>query len=212
MFTIPYIPFYNLAVDNIIIAILSFMVASMVNAEAKNYVAMSFGSDVKKNKRAFSFNPLSHSDIFSFFLFFFFGFGFARGSKINYDKMKKKQIFIIHLAGPIANLLFANIVSSILYMAVKFSPALADEKVLNILLITNLTFCVYNLLLPLPPFSLGKALTLPFFLKFKISKKKRYFLAILLFMILFSLDFFVFKKSFSNALNQVVVKIHQFIL
>ena len=214
MFDIPYILLNTLEIDNIIVALLSFMFASMVNAEAQNYVSMFFGNDIRRGKRAFSFNPLLHFDLPSLVCFVFLGFGWSRRIDIDYEKVKKGyHFFIIKMAGSIANFLFANIVSSIIYMLGKISKSLANEKVLNILLITNLSFCVYNLLLPIPPFSMGKALSNFFLLEdYKENENKIYLIGIVLCMFLFFFDYFILHKVISNNINELIKILYKILI
>ena len=213
MFDIPYILFKNLEIDNIIIAMVAFAVASMVNAEAQNYVSMFFGNDIKKSKRAFSFNPLAHFDFFALISFVLLGFGWSRKIDIDYEKINKKQFFIIKTAGVFANFFFANIISSILYMLGKFSTNLINEKVLNIVLITNLSFFIYNLFLPIPPFSSGKILTnFLFFKNYKKNETKIYYIGLFTFIVFFFFDYFVLQGVVFNNINKLTTKCYKIIM
>jgi Zn-dependent protease len=148
--SIPYIPdFHNLQIDAIAVFVVSALLAIMINAEAQAFIAALLGDARPDAKDRFHFNAFLHLDVLGSICFFVGGFGWPRPIDIDPDKFKYPRTFtvIARLAGPVANILLANIAASLVF-AVKFINI--DPVVFLMVLGVNITVAIYNLI-PLPP-------------------------------------------------------------
>jgi len=148
--SVPYIPdLQNPAIDAITVFVVSALLAIMINAEAQAFMALLLGDARPDAKDRFHFNAFLHVDILGSICFFLAGFGWPRPIDLDSDKFKYPRLFtvIARLAGPVANILLANIVASVVF-AVQFFDI--DPRVFMMVLVVNITVAVYNLI-PLPP-------------------------------------------------------------
>jgi Zn-dependent protease len=148
--SVPYIPdFHNLQVDAIAVFVVSAMLAIMINVEAQAFMAAALGDSRPDAKDRFHFNVFLHLDVLGSICFFIAGFGWARPLDIDSDKFKYPRLFTIiaRLAGPVANILLANIAASVVFAA-RFLNI--DPVVFLMVLGVNVTVAIYNLI-PLPP-------------------------------------------------------------
>jgi Zn-dependent protease len=148
--TVPYIPdLGNLAIDTFTIFVVSALLAIMINAEAQAFAAALFGDARPDAKDRFHFNAFLHLDILGSICFFVAGFGWPKPIDIDPDKLTYPRLFTVlaRLAGPLANILLANIAASLVF-AVKFVNI--DPVVFLMVLGVNITVAIYNLI-PLPP-------------------------------------------------------------
>lgn len=155
---IPYIPDPgNLAVDSFVSFIVSALLAIMINAEAQAWVATLLGDSRPGAKDRFHFNAFFHLDIMGSICFLLGGFGWSRPMDINPDKFQypRLYLFLARLAGPIANILLANIAASLVFL-IEFIDM--DPLVFLMVMGVNVTVAVYNLV-PIPPLALGAVLT-----------------------------------------------------
>ena len=199
---IPFIIADAFAVDNLIIGLAAFAIAVTINAEAQGFVANLLRYDeVAQDKRFFSFNPLAHLDPFALAAFLFCGFGWPRRVLPSLAARSLRHRLAIQLAGPVANLLLANIIGSIMLILGKMNAELLDEKAINAVMVTNVAFGIYNLLLPLPPLAMGN---LAGRLVTPVKKETATYIAGLL--VLFSLLLFEFvtgRVVLSGILNDI---------
>jgi Zn-dependent protease len=134
------------------------LVAMTVHEFAHGLAAYKLGDSTARFSGRLTLNPLAHIDpfwtvILPLVLFLstsgHFVFGAAKPVPINYRALKnpKKDIIWIGLSGPLANLIFAFIISLVL----KFVPlsGIFVQLLLNLFLI-NIVLALFNLI-PLPP-------------------------------------------------------------
>jgi Zn-dependent protease len=149
--SVPYIPdlFHHPAIDAIAVFAVSALLAVMINAEAQAFVAAMLGDARPGAKDRFHFNAFLHLDILGSICFFVAGFGWPRPLDIDSGKFKYPRLFtvIARLAGPLANVLLANITASLVF-AIGFFEI--DPRVFMMVLVVNITVAIYNLI-PLPP-------------------------------------------------------------
>jgi Zn-dependent protease len=149
--SVPYIPdlFHHTAIDAIAVFAVSALLAVMINAEAQAFVAAMLGDARPGAKDRFHFNAFLHLDILGSICFFVAGFGWPRPLDIDSGKFKYPRLFtvIARLAGPLANVLLANITASLVF-AIGFFEI--DPRVFMMVLVVNITVAIYNLI-PLPP-------------------------------------------------------------
>lgn len=143
----------HLQFDAVISFIVVVVITLTINAEAQAFMAALLGDSRTGAKDRFHFNFLFHLDIWGTVCYLAGGFGWPRPMSVDESKFKYPGLytFLTRLAGPVANLLLAGIVGSIvaLMKIVEFNPL-----VFVMLLGVNVTTAVYNLI-PLPPLAGG---------------------------------------------------------
>jgi len=149
--TVPFIPdlFHHPAIDAIAVFVVSALLAIMINAEAQAFMAAILGDARPGAKDRFHFNAFLHLDILGSICFLVAGFGWPKPLAIDPGKFKYPRLYtlITRLAGPVANILLANIAASLTFGLRFFS---IDPRVFLMVLVVNITVAIYNLI-PLPP-------------------------------------------------------------
>ena len=148
--SVPYIPdLHHPAIDAVAVFVVAALLAIMINAEAQAFMAAILGDARPGAKDRFHFNAFLHLDILGSICFFVAGFGWPRPLDIDAGNFKYPRLFtvIARLAGPLANILLANIAASLVF-AIGFFDI--DPRVFMMVLVVNVTTAVYNLI-PLPP-------------------------------------------------------------
>lgn len=134
------------------------LIAMSVHEFAHGWVAYKLGDTTAKYSGRLTLNPLAHIDpigtvILPIFLFIStrgrFVFGAAKPVPINYWALKnpKRDMVWIGASGPLANLLFA-VLLSILWRILPVSSAMSF--ILHYLIFINVILGVFNLI-PIPP-------------------------------------------------------------
>ncbi|MDI6855002.1 MAG: hypothetical protein QME75_15520 [Deltaproteobacteria bacterium] len=155
--SIPYIPDPgNLAGDVFISFIVSALLAIMINAEAQAWVATLLGDVRPGAKDRFHFNVLFHMSFTGSLNYLVAGFGWPKPIDIDATKFRHPRLYLLlaRLAGPVANILLANIAASLVF-AIKFIEM--DPLVFMMVLSVNVATAVYHLL-PIPPLTVGAVL------------------------------------------------------
>lgn len=140
----------------IIFQVLIFFFSVVIHEYSHGFFAYKFGDPTPKIQGRLTFNPLAHIDVFGtiilpLFLFILGSrviFGWAKPVPINFFNLKnpKKDIIFVGLAGPLANIALAIILSLILKMNL---PTFFSES-LQLALLINLVLAIFNLI-PIPP-------------------------------------------------------------
>jgi hypothetical protein len=155
---IPFVPDpANLAFDALVSFVVSALLAIMINAEAQAWVSTLLG-DVRPNaKDRFHFNVIFHMSFLGSLCYLVAGFGWPKTIDIDPTKFKHPRLYLLisRLAGPIANILLANIAASLVFLIQVINM---DPLVFMMVLGVNVTTAVYHLL-PIPPLAAGLILT-----------------------------------------------------
>lgn len=154
-FLIPFVPgLHNLQVEPVIGFVLGLLFAVLVNAEGQAFLATILGDRRQGATDRFHFNAFLHLDILGSLAFVLGGFGWPRRMDLDPTKFKHPKLFamIARLGGPLANLLFAGIMASIIDL-VMILMQLAPDIFLGVVAV-NVTVAVYNLI-PIPPLAVG---------------------------------------------------------
>ncbi len=165
------------------------IIAMTVHEFAHGWVAYKLGDTTAKYSGRLSLNPIHHIDpigtvVLPLLLFISTGgrfvFGYAKPVPINYWSLKnpKRDMGLIGLSGPLANFIFAFIVS----MVWRFLPASSIlHFMLGYLIYINIILGVFNLL-PIPPLDGSRILSaiLPYELSEKYSRIEPYGFIILM--------------------------------
>lgn len=134
------------------------MIAVTVHEFAHGWTAYKLGDRTAKYFGRLTLNPLAHIDplwtlLMPFFLFISTGgrfiFGAAKPVPINYLNLNnpKRDIIWVGASGPLANFIFALLLSILLKLS---PPSLMISFVLQNLIVINVVLGVFNLM-PIPP-------------------------------------------------------------
>jgi hypothetical protein len=147
-FNFPYlIDYSHLTAENMAIFCVAVLAAIMVCAEGQAFVATLLGDYRTAAKDRFHFNVFLHMSFLGTLNFFVAGFGWAKEMDIDTAKFKKHPrlfLLISRLAGPLANLLIANIAASLNWLIGNFG---FDDKVFSTIVVVNVTMAVYSLIM-----------------------------------------------------------------
>lgn len=160
-FYFPYlIDYTHLTVEDFVVFCVAALTAIMVSAEGQALAATLFGDIRSGAKDRFHFNVFLHMNVLGTLNFLVAGFGWAKEIDIDTSRFKNNpRLFLIlaRLAGPLANLLLANIAASLNWLIDTYG---FEDKVFSTIAVVNVTVAVYGLLIvpPLP----GSALLLAF--------------------------------------------------
>jgi Zn-dependent protease len=152
---IPYVPnLHNLQVDTVVGFVIGVLFAVLCNAEGQAFMATSLGDQRVGATDRFHFNAFLHLDILGTLAFLLGGFGWPRQIDIDATKFEHPRLYtvIARMSGPIANILFAGIIASMIQL-VMILMELSPHIFLGVVAV-NVTVAVYNLI-PIPPLALG---------------------------------------------------------
>ena len=127
-----------------------FLVSLTIHEYAHAWVAYKYGDYTAKSMGRLTLNPLAHISLFgTIILPFLIHFGWAKPIPVNFSILTKKQLFHVAVAGPLANILLALILTGAFYLfGLEAIPILGDFVFLAIVL--NVILAVFNLI-PVPP-------------------------------------------------------------
>ena len=133
-----------------IIKIPVLLFAITIHEYAHGKAALALGDPTAKQMGRLSFNPLSHLDILGAICLFLFNFGWAKPVPVDirYFKNMRRDVIIMSLAGPVANLGAAFIAG--LLIRFLMLPVEIYLQLLLWLILMNIGLGLFNLL-PLPP-------------------------------------------------------------
>ena len=145
------------------------LISLTIHEFAHAYTAYKLGDKSQKALGRLSLDPISHIDPFGFICIALFGFGWGKPVYIDDRnfKNKAKGNMLVSLAGPMANLLLAIILTLILKVLLAFnlvtivSTTLTASSIFGSMFLLaiqfNIVFAVFNLI-PIPPFDGSKVL------------------------------------------------------
>jgi Zn-dependent protease len=155
-FYLPYLLNYSQPmVEEIVIFSIAMLTAIMVSAEGQGFVATFLGDSGPDKKDRLHFNVFLHMSILGTLNFFVAGFGWAKEVEIDADNFKNHPrlfLFLSRAAGPLANLLMANIAASLAWILGKWD---VQDQVFSTIVVVNVSMALYSLIIipPLPGFA-----------------------------------------------------------
>jgi Zn-dependent protease len=153
-------------IQQICIWALPIILAVTLHEVAHGYVAFCCGDNTAKSYGRLSLNPIRHIDLFGtiiiplligFFTNFNFLFGYAKPVPINWGKLRhpKRDMILVALAGPIANLIMAFLWMGLFKIAILLKPESSMAALFLLMtaragMMMNLFLAFLNLI-PIPP-------------------------------------------------------------
>lgn len=201
--------------------ILPFMFVIIMHEIAHGYVAMKLGDKTAYMMGRLTLNPMAHIDLFGSIILPAiliitkspFLFGWAKPVPVNFNLLKKpkKDMGLVALAGPLANILIAVIFAVLLKLSVRFFGKGSEQMSLWIYLnlqngiMISLFLAAFNLF-PVLPLDGGRILMslLPDKWSYKYGETEKYGFVILI-------GLLIFLPSIGNRLNLNLDVIHIYI-
>ncbi len=182
---------FSEVIIELLASLLVVMVVLPFHELAHGFVAYKLGDNTAKIQGRLTLNPLSHLDYLGAACIILIGFGWAKPVPVNPRNFKnpKKDMALVALAGPMANLL-AALVGALLYVAtLTFAAYLPNGLVAFVMTFfvyyvsVNIGLAVFNLI-PLPPLDgskiLGAFLSDRNYIKMMVNEKKLNLLLLIL--------------------------------
>ena len=148
---LPYLLNYSLpVVEDIVIFCIAMLIAIMISAEGQAFAATFLGDSRHGATDRFHFNVFLHMSILGTLSFFIAGFGWAKEIEVDTKNFKNHpRLFLVltRIAGPLANLLMANIAASLSWILTNYD---FEDKVFSTIVVVNVTMAIYGLL-PVSP-------------------------------------------------------------
>jgi hypothetical protein len=136
--------------------VLGILLGLIVQGDAQEYFVHMFETFSKRSQIRYDLNPLHHLDLWSIPVLLFAGWGWSkrRVEEPSYFPPSTLARCFIPLSGPIANFVLVGILGT-LYLLLPLS-------LFEVAIAINLQMAFANLLIPIPPLALGRALCCPF--------------------------------------------------
>jgi len=151
------VPFFldpaTLTIDTVVAFAVSVLVTVTLNAEAQAFMSNLLGDRRVDPKDRLHFNSFLHLGVLGSICFLVGGFGWPRIFDVDRSKFEYPRLYMVltRMAGPLANLLMASIVGSIVMI---FNVFEYNPRVFLMVIGVNLTTAIYNLI-PVPPMAMG---------------------------------------------------------
>jgi Zn-dependent protease len=144
----------HLTIDSTVSFCVAVLITVMLNAESQAFMSNFLGDRRPGAKDRLNFNVFLHVGILGSICYLIGGFGWPKLFDIDRTKFEHPRLYMVltRATGPLANLLMASIVGSIvmIFNAVDYNP-----RVFMMVVGVNLTTAVYNLI-PIPPLAMGE--------------------------------------------------------
>jgi Zn-dependent protease len=154
------VPFFldpqTVTIDSAVAFCVSVLIAVTINAEAQAFMAELLGDRRPGSRDRLNFNVFLHLGVLGSICYLVGGFGWPRTVDIDPAKFEYPRIYSVmtRLAGPVANVLLASIVSSIVMIFRIFE---SNPRVFLMVIGVNITTAIFNLI-PVPPLAMGQVL------------------------------------------------------
>lgn len=190
---------------DILISIPGLVVAILFHELAHGYTAYLLGDDTAKEDGRLSLNPIRHIDPIGLLFMVIFRFGWAKAVPINPMKFKnrKRDTFLVSIAGVVTNFILA-LISAIVLVHLPIKSELIFQMILMSMWY-NIMLGVFNLL-PFPPLDGSKVVAsfLPTKLEYLFYKYERYFYIVLVILIMTDITDKIISPIINFVLNLIL--------
>ena len=158
--------------ENLLIMLPGFILAISFHEMAHAYMAYKLGDPMARNLGRITMNPAKHFDLYGSLAFLVVGLGWGRPVPVNSRMLRKpkRDMALISLAGPVANLILAFL-TFLLFVIITYVLAICglggwlyEGGILKVLVeilfyvyVVNISLMVFNLI-PIPPLDGSKIL------------------------------------------------------
>lgn len=180
---------FNLNLLDIVAGIPGLIIAMVIHEYAHARTADALGDPTPCMMGRLTLNPVAHIDPIGLIMLFLVRFGWAKPVIIDarHFKNPRRDDILVSLAGPAANLVtaFLTLVVLLVYHQVAGRPSVGMYQVLQLIIIYNINFAIFNLI-PLPPLDGSHVLAqlLPGRLAYEYVRLERYSFLILIVLIM----------------------------
>lgn len=180
---------FNLNLLDIVAGIPGLIIAMVIHEYAHARTADALGDPTPRMMGRLTLNPVAHIDPIGLIMLFLVRFGWAKPVIIDarHFKNPRRDDILVSLAGPAANLVtaFLTLVVLLAYHHVAGRPSVGMYQVLQLIIIYNINFAIFNLI-PLPPLDGSHVLAqlLPGRLAYEYVRLERYSFLILIVLIM----------------------------
>lgn len=180
---------FNLNFLDIVAGIPGLIIAMVIHEYAHARTADALGDPTPRMMGRLTLNPVAHIDPVGLIMLFLVRFGWAKPVIIDprHFKNPRRDDILVSLAGPAANLVtaFLTLVVLLTYHHVAGRSSLGAYQVLQLIIIYNINFAIFNLI-PLPPLDGSHVLAqlLPGRLAYEYVRLERYSFLILIVLIM----------------------------
>lgn len=196
---------------SVLFSIVLFFLAVIVHEFAHGWMAYKLGDPTAKYSGRLTLNPFAHIDpvgtiILPLFLIITNSpilFGWAKPIPVNFFRLNhpKKDMVWVGLAGPLANIILAVVISIILKLNFYFLPV----EILRYFITLNLVLAIFNLI-PIPPLDGSRVLMglLPSHLGYNYMRLEQFGFVIIIIML--------YLRIFDFIIWPIVLTILRFLL
>ena len=154
------VPFFldptNLSIDSTVAFCVAVLVTVMLNSETQAFMSNFLGDHRPEARDRLNFNVFLHIGVLGGICYLIGGFGWPKLFDIDRTKFEHPRLYMVltRVSGPLANLLMASIVGSVvmIFNAFEYNP-----RVFMLVVGVNITTAIYNLI-PVPPLAMGQVI------------------------------------------------------
>ena len=199
---------------NMIAGLPGIIIAMVIHEYAHARVAVALGDFTPRMMGRLTLSPMAHLDPIGLLMLLVAHFGWAKPVQINpynFENPRRDDI-LVSLAGPAANLLTAFVTLLVIVFMIKFDFPMTDgmHLVLNLIMIININFAIFNML-PIPPLDGSHVLKqlLPYEIAQQYEALERYSMLFLIIILMTPILSYVFVplQRLVLGLFQIVVDI-----